>query len=149
MTNNLFKFGDTYWKQLDGTAMGAPPAPAYATIYFAIHEITILRRFSHHLKFYRRYIDDAFAIWKSDPDPATDLSAWNAFKACLNSFGKLTWDVDDRHTSVNFMDLTITIEDTKLTTNIYEKPQNLYLYLPSASCHTPGILKGTIIGMIY
>ena len=35
--NNFFKFGDTYWKQVSGTAMGTPPAPPWATIFFTLH----------------------------------------------------------------------------------------------------------------
>ena len=34
MENNIFKFGNTTWLQLSGTAMGTPCACAYATITF-------------------------------------------------------------------------------------------------------------------
>ena len=149
MRNNLFQFGDTFWKQEDGTAMGAPPAPAYATLYYSVHELDLLHRFGKFLKFYRRYIDDAFIVWRASPDSLEDSQQWTLFKTSAMNFGLLTWKVEARSKIVNFLDLTISIENERLVTKIFEKPQNLYLYLPSSSCHTPGILKGTIIGMIY
>ena len=90
MRHNLFKFGDTYWRQIDGTAMGAPPAPAYATIYYAIHEFKLLRQFQKFLFFYRHYIDDALVIWRSSLCPIENAYYLKEFDKAMDDFGILT-----------------------------------------------------------
>ena len=72
ITNNVFQFGDMFWLQKVGTAMGAPPAPPWATIFFGIHEETVFAIFGTRLQLYRRFIDDVLGIWLVDPDPAED-----------------------------------------------------------------------------
>ena len=62
MTKNIFQFGDIFWRQRNGTAMGAPPAPSYATLSFGTHEEPLLEQFTDYLSFYKRYIDDVFGI---------------------------------------------------------------------------------------
>ena len=47
------------------------------------------------------------------------------------------------------MDLTITLEGNKIVTTLYEKPNNLHLFIPSKSCHPPGLLRGMINGHVY
>ena len=73
ITNNVFQFGDTFWLQKVGTAMGAPPAPPWATIFFGIHEETVLEIFGARLQLYRCLIGDFLGIWLVDPDPAEDI----------------------------------------------------------------------------
>ena len=51
--------------------------------------------------------------------------------------------------TVNFMDLTITSKDNKIHTTLFEKHQNLHLYIPPGSAHPPGLINGIIKDMIY
>ena len=46
------------------------------------------------------------------------------------------------------MDLSISIESRNFSTNLYEKPLTLCLYIPPHSCHPPGCFSGLIRGMI-
>jgi hypothetical protein len=140
---NIFRFGDTFWKQLTGTAMGTPPACVYATLYFAIHEISMPAALQACLVVYKRYIDDGIGIWiGSNAD-------WLSFQKWINSFGTLRWTFTEPSRSIDYLDLTIRLDSTmSIQTNLFEKPLNLYLYLPPHSAHPPGALRGLIYGMI-
>ena len=146
MTHNLFKFGDTFWVQLTGTAMGAPPAPSYATLYYYLHEQNIIPTHTC-LYYYGRYIDDGLGIWIPHSDNNMDNILWNQFLQDT-TFGKLQWEATTRTTSIDFLDLTISIIGTSIVTTLYEKALNLYLYLPPHSCHSPSMTRGIITGMI-
>jgi hypothetical protein len=147
MMNNLFQFGDTYWLQIDGTAMGVSPSCSYATLYYSDHENKLLEKYPEII-FYRRYIDDIFAIW--NPLEVQDNIRWLNFQHDLNQCGKLRWETSERSTSINFLDLQLTIEsNATISTRLYEKAQNLYLYVPANNSHPMSSLKGLIHGMVF
>jgi hypothetical protein len=147
--NNIFRFGDTTWRQISGTGMGISPAPPWATIFYALHENVIVPKWKKYLFFFRRFIDDIFGIWLKDPDPTTNELMWNAFQADLQKWHGLEWVCTEPSSSVNFMDLTISISgDGAISTTLYEKEQNLYLYLPPHSSHPKGVRKSLINGQI-
>lgn len=149
MKNNIFTFGDMTFKQLNGTAMGTPPAPPFATIYYGIHEATFLNNYPGRLLFYRRFIDDVFGIWIIHPDPDTDAQLWQQFQAEMNTAPGLTWEFSERTSQVDFMDLTVTLHHGRITTSLYEKPLNLHLYIPPHSSHPPGLLPGIVHGTLF
>jgi len=126
MNNNLFTFGDSYWIQLQGTAMGTPAAPLYSIITYGFHENNhILNQYSSNLFYYKRYIDDIFGIWVDTP-----LNTWNNFKSDLDSFGLLQWNVENLTHSTTFLDLQIEISQDTIVTKTFQKELNHYLYIP-------------------
>ena len=117
MNNNTFMFGDTYWIQLCGTAMGTSCACIYATLFYTYHEKTaLLPIFHQHIILYVRFIDDIFVIWKNDCE--------DIFKEFKNSlpYGKLEWDTTPIDTMCNFLDLTLYIEaNGHIATKTFQK----------------------------
>jgi hypothetical protein len=103
MTHSLFRFDGKIYLQKSGTAMGAPPAPMYATLYFYIHERLVIPQ-HHNLFYYKRYIDDCFGIWIPHPDPEEDMKLFDSFVFDMNAYGKLSWICSPRNSQVNFLD---------------------------------------------
>ena len=144
MRNNIFEFGVLRFLQILGTAMGTSAACMWATIYFGYYEeFVLLPKYGQWLLLYKRYIDDVFGIWV-----VSDDAPWDEFKADLDGFGLLTWEVSELSYSANFLDLTLSIVDGKIESRTFQKALNLYLYLPPTSAHPPGCIKGLIFGMV-
>ena len=135
MNNNVFQFGDTFWLQLAGTAMGTPPAPDYATLYFAIFELSLLERLPE-IFYYRRYIDDGLGGWEPNPrySDMEDIARFDLFQSDVNSFGMnhpffsndnplrpLRWTFSERAKNAIFLDLDISIRNQSIYKKIYEK----------------------------
>jgi hypothetical protein len=123
--------------QIRGVAMGMLPAPTITNLYVAIYELEfIIPLLEKYLMFYKRFIDDGFAIWLHDLDPTIDTENWNDFKAIINAMG-LRWTFKSPRKKLVFVDMTIQIEGGKIITTIYAKPMALYQYIPPNSCHPP------------
>ena len=73
---------------------------------------------------------------------------WAAFQAGMNEWFGLEWTCTTPSQSCTFMDLTITIVNGRLSTTLYEKEQNLHLYLPPTSSHPKGCGTGLIFGYV-
>ena len=150
MTMNIFTFGDLTLKQLNGTAMGTPPAPPYATIYYGIHEEKFLPHHSRRVIYYRRLFDNVIAKWCPNKNPQLDAVQWNEFKQKMNSFPGLTWEFSERSKMVDFMDMTITINNSNMIeTTLFKKRLNLHLYIPPHSAHPPGPLPGIVYSTLF
>ena len=111
--------------------MGTSAAVMWATLYYAYHEVhTLLPNHGHNLLYFIRYIDDILGIWTGNL--TTD---WKAFSEDVNQFGILKWDITDTipSLSVNFLDMTLSIENGKFVSRTFQKKMNLHLYIPHSS----------------
>lgn len=150
MRNNIMKFGDSFYKQIDGTAMGTPVACVYATLYYACKELELFEKWSHLIIYLKRFIDDSIGIFKRTNNFKEE---WIAFQADW-PFGKLEWDFTTEETNnnihqVDYMDITIYRQNNNLLTKTFEKKENLHLYIPKHTAHPPGILYGMVIGVLW
>lgn len=127
--------------QKTGITMGTNAAVSLANIYLG----TLLDPYfknNPNVTLYRRYIDDLFIIWNGS---TLDL---NEFKTTLNSIHPkltLTWSPTHLQT-VDFLDLTIFVENDTYNTKIFQKTLNKYNYVTLSSHHPRHTIKGFIYG---
>ena len=92
--------------------MGTSCAVNYAFLYMGLLEmLELLRDFKLWMPFYGRFINDGIGIWLTLA-PGAD-QAWVDFKQRLNSWGKLRWTNTGHVKSLEFLDLTISINSKR------------------------------------
>ena len=134
LTNNVFTFEDRYYKQVQGTAMGTPMAPAGANLFMGKLESLLLDSSPVPMSadFWKRFIDDIFLLWTDS------LDNLNLFLDHINSLHptiKFTSSVSSE--SIPFLDINIILKNDYLHSDLYSKPTDAHAYLHASSCH-PG-----------
>ncbi|CAJ0940184.1 unnamed protein product [Ranitomeya imitator] len=127
---NFFLFGDDYFLQRRGTAMGSNVAPTYANIYMAVleDEYVYSSRFWCHVRGWRRYIDDIFLVWNGDRDEL------ESFLIHLNSVHPgLGFTMECSRDRIQFLDTCVYKTGGCLQTDLYvkETDRNNLLYFSS------------------
>ena len=88
MSWNIFEFGNCYFKQLVGTAMGTAAACLWAIIYYFWHKKhVLLPRYSSKMPLMVRYIDDLFGVALIGDKTGMTETEWSNFKHDMNNFG--------------------------------------------------------------
>ena len=148
MTNNVFKFGNTWWLQKHGTVMGTACACIYATLYFGYFKRQLLLpKYKNNLILYKRMIDDIVIIWLPT---STQNTEWESFIHDLNNCSSLSWQTEKPSHKTHFLDLNIRIhkQTRRIGYSTFQKEMNLFLYIPKHSAHPINTTKSLIYSLL-
>ena len=108
-----------YYKQVDGLAMGSPPAPYLANIWLSSYDPTI----SGQAKMYQRYMDDILTVIRRN-ELAEKLAQINQLHGNLKFTSES--EIEGR---LPFLDLCIVHSESELYTTWYTKPTDTGLIM--------------------
>ena len=139
LTLNCFSFAGSYYKQINGVAMGTKMGPSYANLFVGYIEHKFFNQYNGPKpELYRRYIDDCVGATSSTREELNQfITAVNSFHPAL----KYTWEISD--TSLAFLDIKLSIEGNCLCTSVHYKPTDSHSYLLYSSSH-PSHVKNSI-----
>ena len=146
LKSNAFRFGNEYYRQITGTAMGTPMAPNYANLFMDKFEQKLLRDYSQKTGLsslvWFRFIDDIFFIWTGNKDSLDHFISFpQNYSKFKNMKSKINFEIHLSTNEVHFFDVTVSLNHGKLRTTLFNKPADSHFYLNTSSCHPSHIVK--------
>lgn len=142
LTTNFFQFRDTFYKQLDGVAMGSPISSVIAQLVMEHAEKQIIDNLKFRILFYKRYVDDCILAIPQGKEQEV-LDAFNAFHS------KLQFTIEtEQNQQINFLDLTLIRENGIILSKWYTKSVASGRYLNFYSQHHMSHKNSVIIAVI-
>ena len=137
LKNNIFIFKEKTLKQKRGTVISTKFAPPYSLLFVAELEEEISSEIELKPYLWWRYIYDIFFLWEHREEKLKEfIEHLNEKHPTI----KLT--AEWSQTSINFLDVTVSLIGGKVTTDLYVKPTDSHQYLHSSSCHPYHCKKG-------
>ena len=114
----FLNFDGKIYKQTDGVAMGSPLGPSLANAFLCFHEQIWLNDCPEDFKpvYYRRYVDDIFALFRS-PD---HLEKFTSYLNSKHKNIKFTYEKESNN-SLPFLDILISRSENGFKTSVYHK----------------------------
>ena len=97
-----FSFLGNFYDQIDGVAMGSPLAPVLANLFMGHHEKRWLENYNSGIEFYRRNVDDTFALFDIEQDALSFFSYINSQHSNI----KFTMEKEENH-KLPFLDVLL------------------------------------------
>ena len=141
LTTTSFQFRDKHYELTDGLPMGSPASPAIANIFMAKLEVHALETFQQRPKTWHRYVDDVFAIVKTNLIRKL-LEHLNAQHAAIT----FTAEVEE-NCQLPFMDVRVHRILGTIKTGVYRKPTHTGRYLSFSSNH-PDSAKRSVVSAL-
>ena len=137
LKNNIFPFGKKTLKQKRGAAIGKKFAPPYNILFMAELEEEIIKESEYKPYLWWRYIGDTFFLWEHGENKLK-LNSDKINEVHLTIKFTAEWS----KTSINFLDVTVSLTEGVIETDLYVKPTDSHQYLQSSSCHPFHCKKG-------
>ncbi|XP_070576154.1 uncharacterized protein [Ptychodera flava] len=138
LRNNGFEFCGEHYIQIHGTAMGTPFAPMYANIFMSWFWRKT-ESYNDQPDLLKRFIDDLHGIWTLGEDK---LLRYHKYLNSIHPSIKFTLEYGK--TKQHFLDISTSIVNGKVETDLYTKPTDSGRYL-SPSSHHPRHIFNSIV----
>ena len=147
MSETHFIFNNEIYGQIDGVSMGSPLAPILANLFMGYHENDWIEKAQvAKPTFYKRYVDDIFAVF----EPELDAEIFNTYLNTKHKNIKFTYEKQIEH-KLPFLDILIS-NNENLQTSVFHKKTYTGLLLNYSSfvpdSYKYGLIK-TLIDRIY
>ena len=138
VSNNVFSFGDSFYRQKFGCSMGSPLSPVLANLYMEYFETSILNTIKPKDMLWMRYVDDIITFWDDRWGNFNDfLSKLNALVPSIKF--KVEWETNNK---IPFLDVLIIRDTTEYKFSVYRKPTFSLSYIHFFSYHDISIKIG-------
>ena len=139
------QFATRFFLQTKGTAMGTPMAVNFANIFMSSFENEMLNAYEQqHGKrptVWLRFIDDIFFVWEGDESSLNDFIKFcDSYSGVSNKKSSIRFTTSCSRRSVNFLDMTVILDNGRLTTDLYTKSVDTHTYLHAKSFHPPSTM---------